>query len=216
MTQPHFDFVAFEAKVAAASRDEYVSGSGGWPRIWIWAMVVGALLAMVPTKLFQPSWAVVTVGGIGLMIEVAGVIGFFIFQLRDVWPMLRNRHVQFARELEVDYVSYVEIVSWLRCFDSANLHAHLTYLRGRRDAMQKRLGLFTGGQQLLGVLPVLAALYIQVREMVWPPHISFLEGLIAFMLILAFSVGWLAVTQKLRLDLYECLLSDALADQTTA
>ena len=70
--------------------------------------------------------------------------------------------------------------------------------------------MLTGSIEKLGALPVVIALYLQFKDMHWPPHPSWVEIFLIF--VLAFGY-WLSMTQisvRLRLQLYETLLGKAL------
>jgi hypothetical protein len=76
--------------------------------------------------------------------------------------------------------------------------------------MKEKLPMLTGSIEKLGALPVVIALCLQFKDTSWPPHPSWVEIFLIF--VLAFGY-WLSVTQisvRLRLQLYETLLGKAL------
>ncbi|MBB6186993.1 hypothetical protein HDE77_001353, partial [Rhodanobacter sp. MP7CTX1] len=67
-----------------------------------------------------------------------------------------------------------------------------------------------GKSKKLGALPIVIALFLQFKDMHWPPHPSWVEIFLIF--VSAFGY-WQSVTQisvRLRLQLYETLLRKAL------
>lgn len=195
------EFAAGEAPPLHASR---------WGRWFFWAMVLGILWCSAAPMLLPASFALNVIIAVGVVIETVGIIGFGILQIREILPALRNHRGNFAHRLDREFVMFREIVSWLRCHDVAELVAHLSFVRARRDMLGRRLGLFAGSMERLGVLPLLVALYLQIPHVTtWPPEITRVEVLAIWVLTLAYGVGWWAAGVTLRLDLYEQLLSAA-------
>ena len=71
--------------------------------------------------------------------------------------------------------------------------------------------ILTGTIDKLGALPVLAALAVQFKDMHWPPAPSFLQILIFALLAFLYWLAVLTFHQRLRLELYNLLLKEALA-----
>jgi len=66
--------------------------------------------------------------------------------------------------LDADYVGYRQLVDWLCSFPPQEVARRQRYLRDRKATLGYRLGLFTGGMERLGVLPVLVVLYLQFKD----------------------------------------------------
>ena len=87
-------------------------------------------------------------------------------------------------------------------------------MRDRRTNMHDRLGLFTGGMEKLGFMPVLLALYLQLKD--WRmgdwtvlSKITLTQGVLAFILLFAFAMSWHLVRLRIRVQSYEQLLTAA-------
>ncbi len=87
-------------------------------------------------------------------------------------------------------------------------------MRDRRTNMHDRLGLFTGGIEKLGFMPVLLALYLQLKD--WRigdwtvlSKITLIQGVLAFTLLLAFAMSWHLIRLRIRVQSYEQLLAEA-------
>lgn len=211
MNTPGLYFATLETKLAAAAAGEppalYASG---WGRLFFWGMVAGMLWTSAAPALLSPSFALNIVLVVGLVIEIVGIIGVAILQARETLPAVRNRRATFAQQLDREFEMYRAVVSWLRSHDLADLTSRLAYVRSRRDMLRRKLGLFAGSIERLGVLPLLVVVYLQVHNFTtWPPQFRVAELLAIWALVLAYGVGWFAAVAALRLDLYEQLLADA-------
>lgn len=91
----------------------------------------------------------------------------------------------------------------------------LRFSSGLRQRMNERLGLLFGGIQRLGFFPVLVALYLQFRNWTWGNwaaafDVNPVAGLIIWMMVLLYALGWLLIGLRTRLDSYIELLEAAL------
>ena len=80
--------------------------------------------------------------------------------------------------------------------------------------MHERLGLFTGGMERLGVVPLLLAFYLQFKDWRWGDwktltSITFTQALLAFALMLAYTIFWHLIFLRARVHAYESLLAEA-------
>ena len=150
-----------------------------------------------------------------LAIECASFLvwlGSFLVRERRTFFRVR-RH--FAEELDGDYVRYRECITWLDAFPDNDVGCRLRYVRDRKSTMSYRLGLFTGGIERLGILPLLAALYLQFRG--WQfgdwsalDQVNLLGGLLLWALLLGYAASWYVIGLKNRLDAYDFVLSERL------
>lgn len=211
MNTPGLYFATLETKLAEVSAGEppplHVSR---WGLRFLCATIFGMLLITAAPNVWSPSWTLTIVVAAGMVIEIAGIIGLAILQAREILPAVRNRHGKFAQRLDREFEMYRAVVSWLRSHDLADLTSRLAYVRSRRDMLRRKLGLFAGSIERLGVLPLLVVVYLQVHNFTtWPPQFRVAELLAIWALVLAYGVGWFAAVATLRLDLYEQLLADA-------
>lgn len=216
MGTPELHFSVLETKLA-----EYAAGqppplhASRWGRRFFWGTVLGILWLSAAPLLLSPSLALSIVLAVGAVVEIVGTTGLAILHLRELLPAVRNRRGKFAQLLDREFVFYREIVTWLRSHDAANLVSHLAYVRSRRDMMRRKLSLFVGGMERLGILPLLVAMYLQIHNFTtWPPPLTRGEVLAIWMLTLVYGVGWWAAGATLRMDLYEQLLVDAVEGET--
>lgn len=77
------------------------------------------------------------------------------------------------------------------------------------------MGLFYGGLQKLGPFPVLVALYLQFRNWEWGDwagayHFNLVGGLLIFVVVMMYLMGWVLVAMRTRLNTYVSLLEAAI------
>ena len=79
--------------------------------------------------------------------------------------------------------------------------------------MDQKLPLLIGGSQLLGILPLGIAAYLQVREIVAGRHIGWLEVVAGLTLAMLYAASWTSALTKARLDAMDMFLQDAVSRQ---
>jgi hypothetical protein len=117
---------------------------------------------------------------------------------------------EYAEQLDFDMPHHVELVVGLRKFPNAQLSAMADYAAHRHERLRDKLPLMTGSFEKLGILPVAVALYLQFKDMHWPPQPSWMEIILGFMLVYGYWTSLLLVGLRFRMQLYEILLRQAL------
>lgn len=150
----------------------------------------------------------------GVVIEVIGLGISSVLTLKRHWLPLRQAKRHFARGLDMDFDQYRHCVAELRQSPRAELEARLRYIRGRASAMQHGLGLFTGGIERLGILPVLGVLYLQFRDWRWGDwerlvEVNLIQGMLIYALLLVYVTGWYLAGLYRRVQTYELLYAEA-------
>ncbi|MBC3972619.1 hypothetical protein H8S50_10745, partial [Xanthomonas translucens pv. undulosa] len=102
----------------------------------------------------------------------------------------------------------------LRAFPLEHRRQRETFIRDRRTNMHERLGLFTGGMERLGVMPVLLALYLQFKDWRWGDwsalgKITAVQSVLAFLLLFSYALSWHLIRLRVRVQTYEQLLVEA-------
>jgi hypothetical protein len=212
MESPKLTFAALNSRIDALP--EYPPNQTIFPKKAQWGFAMGAiggLFALLCVKLL-PGNAIYTavLVAIGVAVETAGVILAAISKIPKKWPTFANERRDFAEELDFDLPHHLALVEWLRTFPLDQRETLGEFVSYRHERMKEKLPMLTGSIEKLGALPIVIALYLQFKDMHWPPHPSWLEIFLIF--VLAFGY-WLSVTQisvRLRLQLYETLLRKAL------
>lgn len=201
-----------------AALDDYLARTDGtkagpWER---WSLIVGiagAGLAMLLGSALSGK-AGVAVTQLGLAVELLGLGTSMCLRIRREWRQFRNARREHAREIEEGYTQYQQLVQQLRAFPLEQRRRRLRYIRDRRTTMHERLGLFTGGMERLGVLPLLVALYLQFKDWRWGnwnafANITLVQGAFAFWILVAYALSWYLVHLRARVQAYELLLAEA-------
>jgi hypothetical protein len=150
-----------------------------------------------------------------LAIEFGALIVVVTAQLPSLKPTFANQRREYAETLDFDMPHHDSLISWLCSFPRERLEAMSSFAAHRVERFRSKLPLMTGGIEGLGVLPVLAALVVQFKDMHWPPHPSWMQialfaGLMAF-----YWLCMLMLSQRFRLELYDALLRKALETQAS-
>lgn len=150
----------------------------------------------------------------GLTVELAGFAVSAALQLKREVKNFGRPYATQAEQMEQAFHQYQGIVAALRKFPLEKRRQRETFVRNLRTNMHERLGLFTGGMEKLGVMPVLLALYLQLKD--WRlgdwsvlSKITAIQGLLAFSLLLAYALSWQMILLHGRLQRYEQLLVEA-------
>lgn len=198
--------------------DEFdASRKGAQPGHWErWSFVVGLLgagLGMLLGVLWGGHLGLLA-ATIGLAIELLGLSLSLVFMVRREWHSFRYAQRSYARELDKDFLKYQTYVSDLRVFPKVDREMRLRYIIDRRKIFQHRLGLFSGGLERLGVLPVSIALYFQFKDWEWGDwgmlaEVNLVQGLLIWALVLAYAASWHLIRLYARTEAYESLLTEA-------
>jgi len=150
----------------------------------------------------------------GLVVELIGFAIFAILQIKRELPGFRHPYAAHAAQMEQEFHQYQGIVAALRVFPLEQRRQRETFIRDRRTNMHERLGLFTGGMERLGIMPVLLALYLQFKDWRWGDwsvlgKITIVQSVLAFLLLFAYALSWHLIRLRVRVQTYEQLLGEA-------
>jgi len=213
MESPKLTFAALDAKIEALP--EFPSNTMAFPKKARWglsAAAAGAVFALLCVKLL-PGNAIYTavLASIGLAVEIAGVVIAAISQIPKKWPTFASERRAFAKQLDFDLPHHLAMVEWLRAFPLDQRKTLCEFVSYRHERMKEKLPMLTGSIERLGALPIVIALYLQFKDMRWPPHPSWLDIFLILVLVFGYWLSMVQISIRLRLQLYETLLSKALA-----
>jgi len=181
-----------------------------------WSFIIGLLGAgfgmLFGTVL--DGKAALTCAATGLVVELVGFAIAAILQIKRELPGFRHPYAAHAEQMEQEFHQYQGIVAALREFPLEKRLQRETFMRDRRTNMHERLGLFTGGMEKLGIMPVLLALYLQLKDWRWGDwsvlgKITLVQSVLAFLLLFAYALSWHLIRLRVRVQTYEQLLSEA-------
>ncbi|QNH18556.1 hypothetical protein HEP74_03728 [Xanthomonas sp. SS] len=202
----------------AAAMDRYLQATdysrAGPVERWSFAIaLLGAGVGMLFGTLLDGKAALYWAIG-GLTVELTGVMTSFVLAFKRELPGFRRPYASHADEMEKEFHYYHAIVAALRTFPLEERRRRETFMRDRRTNMHDRLGLFTGGMERLGIMPVLLALYLQLKDWRWGDwgvlgKITMMQGILAFLLMFAYAMSWHLIRLRIRVQSYEQLLAEA-------
>lgn len=193
--------------------------AGKWER---WSMVVGFAsggVGFLLTKILTGRPVLVLLG-VALVMELLSLGFWLVLSMRREWRDFKMPHGKYARELDQAYTSYRELAYSLNAYPEVELRRLLRYLKVRRNSLAYRTGLFSGNLDRLGLLPVLAMLYVQFKDWTFGDWTSLwssvhlVGGSLLWAIFLVYLGSWWLVRLRMRLDVYQAVLEEALEEAT--
>ena len=217
MTNEPLTYALIEKKIDQYAKDVGDDKSGIVERLAFGTTMVSWMPLLLATQFAKSGPAVLVLAACTVLLLVALAIGMVCFVRRE-WRTFHRRHDKLSRELDRDYDQWRDMVVAMRRFPKAELARRLRYLSGRKSSLVYRMGLFTGSVQHLGILPLLAILYVQFKDWRFGDWQAFgqvhmVGGLLLWMLFLAYLISWWLVGLGTRWDAYEALLIEATHDE---
>ena len=179
---------------------------------------VGLLIVVCIAAPFVKSVVALRFLQIGIWLSLIAIVISFGYTVRRDWRMFYRRHDKFSRDLDRDFDLWRKLVVAMKSFPKDELAHRLRYLSARKSSLAYRLGLLTGSVQRLGILPLLAILYVQFKDWSFGEWQAFGQihtagGLLLWMLLLTYLGAWWLVGLGTRWDAYEALLTEATQDE---
>lgn len=169
------------------------------------------LLGLIIGKTMPGNHAVLVATVVLLVVEVAAFVVALTAELPSLNLRPSRERREFAEVLDFDPPHHGELIGWLQGFPRERLETMSAFASHRLDRFRSKLPLLTGGIDKLGMLPIAIALFIQFKDMQWPPHPSWLEVFLFALLMLVYWLSMLQLSLRFRLELYDTLLQKALA-----
>lgn len=217
MTNESLTYALIEKKIDQYAKDVGDDKPGIVERLAFGVAMVSWLPLMLATQFAKSRVALLCLGICTVLLLIAILIGVACFVRRE-WRTFYRRHEKLTRELDRDYEQWRGLVIAMRGFPQAELARRLRYLTTRKSSLVYRLGLVAGSVQRLGILPLLAILYVQFKDWRFGDWQAFgqvhmLGGLLLWALFLTYLLSWWAVGLGTRWDAYEALLIEATCDE---
>lgn len=185
----------------------------------LWGYVIGFgawFIGLVAAKVLPSTMTTVVFTASMLAVEVVA-LAIALFPRRP-WRFstFASERRDFAEQLDFDQGHYEELVEWLGTFPKERLEAMAKYAAQRHERLKDKYPLIAGGLEKLGALPVLAALYLQFKDLQWPPHPTWLELVLGPALISLYWGSLLLASVRFRAQLFSVLLTQAAESASTA
>lgn len=194
-----------------------------WEKGGTWLGVVatglGLLTAALPFTVIPAASQLNILMGC-LLTEISGFLLSFVLMLRREGRQYIKPRLTHAAEMDGDFAYWAHLVDQLRAFPRHERDQRLRFASTLRQGMTDRMGLVFGGLQKLGFFPVLAALYLQLRD--WRMgdwagafDVNPAAGVLIFVMVLLYALGWVLVGIRSRLETYVNLLEASLAERSS-
>jgi hypothetical protein len=213
MTNEPLTYALIEKKIDQYVKDVGDEKPGILERLAFGTAMVSWMPLLLATQFVKSRTAVLILVACTVLLLIALGVGV-VCVVRREWRTFHRRHDKLSRELDRDYDQWREMVSAMRYFPTAELARRLRYLSTRKSSLSYRMGLVTGSVQRLGILPLLAVLYVQFKDWRFGDWAAFgqvhiVGGLLLWALFLTYLLSWWAVGLSTRWDVYEALLIEA-------
>lgn len=218
-TAPPLTFALLEQKIEAMPEGPVSALSA--PR-WLRALNTvgwaGAMLALLPSLLLvwiAPQHWMVTLSQVGLVLTVA-FVPYFLRTVRLLIYEFFNARRQWILQHDHDVGELRQLAQWLLVYPREELEDQLRYAKMAQERLVAKLGLFVGGVDKLGLLPLCLSLLVVLRN--WRDLLALPAWLSVLALFAAFlwMISWLGAQFRLRLHLYESVLAAAIANASSA
>ena len=214
MTDNGLSFAELERRIRAIP-----DGPVGVLKMPRWAIpfvvlgTVGIVVGLLPSLLIRfwpPQMWMVHMAKAGLWIAVVGYAPEFF---RGLWVLILG----FARwksdlvlQLDHDLAQARELNRWLAAFPKEALEDHARFAKHVEIRLHSKLGLLMGNLDKLGIVPILAAFGILLAEYRDPGALTPWLIYLGIFLAVTYLIAWLGAHMRLRVQLYESLLTSAL------
>jgi len=212
------DFVSLEHQITAepGSLHSVIGTDKASDRAFVVAIV--SFFAALVLSRFSSShgWAAVCLL-VAVILEIAAGLLMCTRVVRAELRSLQHNTHEYAQETQNAYLHHERLYAWLQVQPLHELQRLLRFTIRRKDQLTDRLGLLGGGPERLGALPVLLGLYLQIKDfqLAWPLKIQFIPFLMGGLILGLYVVGWWGASWRMRLKLYEHLLTEAIARKTS-
>lgn len=145
------------------------------------------------------------------LLYAPGIVRGIIVVALEFWRW----RAKLVEQADHDLVEFRALRGWLQTFPREALEEHRHFARLSRDRLGSKLGLLTGGIERIGILPVLVAVFLLLREVDGLGieslrDVPFWQAVLGPFLVVTWCIGIVAVRMRLSYELYDLVLSDAL------
>ncbi len=178
----------------------------------------GLIVAITPFLLIQfvePKMWMVVMTRIGLGMTLLGYVPGIVRGVFVIFFEFWRWRPKLVAQSDHDLAQFRELRQWLRRFSRGELEDHHHFALLSQQRLTAKLGLVQGGFDKLGILPALLGLLLLLTNagdltIEALLKVPLWQSFPAFMFATLYFIGMLAVLMRLRLQLYEVVLADAL------
>lgn len=197
----HF-FEALERRLAGLEpRNVMRLGRDRW---LVGSALVGFLLTFASK--YVEGWTALLALIVGAALEFCA-LGILLWrQIKDVTPEFIDAKRKFAVGLDVDFVENETIRTWVSTLSEGERANRLRFVQDRIAVAERRFSLLFGAVDKLGILPMMVAVFLQVRAL---STISLWVGVLGAVILAFYLLALWVQRFRIRLELYERLLGSS-------
>ena len=184
---------------------------------WIFACnaigTVGLILGLLPSlliKLMDPQMWMVDMARAGVWIAGIGFLPGFV---RNVWVVARSMsrwRTEQPQQLDHDLGHFRTLAHELGKCPELLLSEQLRFTQAVHKRLTAKLIFLAGGLDKFGILPILFALGVLLKAYDDLAAIPFWQAVVGLFVVVTYLVAMMGALMRLRLQLYEAVLTEAL------
>lgn len=174
-----------------------------WP---VGVMFGGVAMTLLPVLFGLQSELINWITVVGLVLELCGLGVFTYRQIRDLVPDFIDSKRKFSIELDSKLLDHEDLLVWLRTLPSQERSRRIAYLDYRLESMAQRYQIMFGAVDKLGILSLIAALFVQMQAI---KSVSMLTAFFAFVMFFLYGMAMWLVRFRLQMQRYVRLLREA-------
>jgi hypothetical protein len=178
----------------------------------LWGCSIGfsaAFVGLAGVKLLPSNMTTVVITVTLLVVELIALGVALIPPFPWRIPGFASERREYAELLDHDFVQYQGLIEWLQTFPAEQLEVMSGYAADRLESLKSKQPLLTGAIEKLGVLPIAIALFLQFKNLHWPPDFTWPELIFGFALAWMYWSCLLSVSLQFRAQLFQTLLKRA-------
>ena len=191
-----------------------VLNSPSWILTWNVFGTLGIVLGLLPSLLihwFEPAQWMVGMSRGGLWLALIGYLPGFV---RNIWVIARSMwrwRAEQTEQLDHDYVEFDKLAVELGNHPAQEITRRLRFVRLVQTRLSTKLGFLAGATEKLGVLPLLAALGLQLKLYSEPLTVPQWQVVTGLFIAVAYLMAMTGSLMRIRMQLYELILEEAQA-----
>lgn len=215
MDAERFSFSELERRIATLPDGPI--GALNRPRWQYWSDLAGgifAIIGLLPALFVQwvdPKLWMVTMARVGVWMTYACFLPGFV---RGIWVfilLIRARNRGDAAQIDHDFAALSTLQTWLAKLPRQTLEQHFRFVQMAQTRIAAKLSLFGVGLERFGILPLLIAAVVQIKAATSESlDIPLWQTIPALFIVITYLVGLNASFMRVRMQLYEAVLSEAL------
>lgn len=132
---------------------------------WVIGILVFGTALTVPSMLRLAEGWVPLVSTAGVVLELCA-LGILVYrQAKDLAPDFIDAKQKFALDLDDYYLRREGVMAWLCALPSIDLERRRAYIESRLDSMNNRYAILFGAVDKLGMLPLMAGIFVQINAL---------------------------------------------------